>query len=139
LPIRAAGHATAPPRARLPQRLFGAITVLPAMLAAGWLLPALPLLIAGRFSAPPMACMSAPLAVGLCYFAVRQVPARWPGFRATRPAPAPARAPVPWWALAGTRAVAVLFAIWQIAERAQQVIALRDPATYLKVASWPRC
>ncbi|MGH3236338.1 MAG: hypothetical protein ACRDOH_24390, partial [Streptosporangiaceae bacterium] len=50
--------------------LFGAVTVVPAMLAAAWLLPALPLLLAGRFSALPMVFMFAPLAAGLCYFAV---------------------------------------------------------------------
>jgi hypothetical protein len=127
---------------RLPQWLFGAITVVPAMLAAAWLLPALPLLLAGRFSAPPMVFMFAPLAVGLCYFALRQLPVSWPGFRPRRhapapvPAPAPARAPVPWWALAATVAVAVVFAAWQIAERTEQIIFLRDPATYLQVGYW---
>jgi hypothetical protein len=126
--------------ARLPGRLFGAITVIPAMLAAAWLLPALPLLLAGRFSAPPMLFMFAPLAVGMCYFAVRQLPVSWPGFRPGRRAQAqarvPARAPVPWWALAGTVAVAVVFAAWQIAERTQQIIFLRDPATYLQAGYW---
>ncbi|MGO9191984.1 MAG: hypothetical protein ACLP8X_26480, partial [Streptosporangiaceae bacterium] len=37
--------------------LFGAVTVVPAMLAAAWLLPAFPLLLAGRFSARPMVFM----------------------------------------------------------------------------------
>jgi hypothetical protein len=119
------------------------------MLAAAWLLPALPLLLAGRFSALPMVLMFAPLAVGLCYLAVRQLPASWPGFRpgqgrtgpARSPAsPAgagpPARVPVPWWALASTVAVAVIFAAWQIGARTQQIIFLRDPATYLQVGYW---
>jgi hypothetical protein len=138
VPIPAAGQGAVPSQARLPQWLFGAITVIPAMLAAAWLLPALPLLITGRLSAPPLVFMFAPLAVGLCYFAVRQLPASWPGFRATRPAqaPAPARAQVPWWALAGTVTVAAVFAVWQIAERTQQIIYLGDPATYLQVAYW---
>ena len=76
--------------------------------------------------------MFSPLAVGLCYLALRQQPARWPGFR-TEP---PQRAAVPWWAVAATVAVAAGFAIWQIAERTQQVIVLGDPATYLQTASW---
>jgi hypothetical protein len=137
VPIPTSGQGTVPLRVRLPQWLFGAITVIPAMLAAAWLLPALPLLLVGRLSAPPMVFMFAPLAVGLCYFAVRQLPASWPGFRAAHSAqaPAPART-VPWWALAATAAVAAVFAIWQIAERTQQIIVLGDPATYLQVAYW---
>jgi hypothetical protein len=116
---------------RWPGWLFGAITVVPAMLAAAWLLPALPLLLAGRFSARPMVFMFAPLAAGLCYFAVRQLPANWPSFRRVGE-----ERPVPWWAVAGTVAVAVAFAAWQIAERTEQIIYLRDPATYLQVGYW---
>ena len=43
---------------------------------------------------------------------------------------------MPWWALAATVAVAVAFAAWQIAERTEQIIYLRDPATYLQVGYW---
>jgi hypothetical protein len=43
---------------------------------------------------------------------------------------------VPWWAVAGTVAVAVAFAAWQVAVRTEQIIYLRDPATYLQVAYW---
>ena len=43
---------------------------------------------------------------------------------------------MPWWAVAGTVAVAVAFAAWQIAERTEQIIYLRDPATYLEVGYW---
>jgi len=182
---------------------------MPAMLAAAWLLPSFPLLLTGRLSARPMVFMFIPLASGLCYFAVRRLPATWPAFRPARPGPAtatPARpgsatatpagtasanrstAPkadadpkaslspkattdpkatdpkvsigpkastglkvttdpkvstgprkdpgTPWWAVAATIAVAVAFTAWQIAERTQQIIYLRDPATYLQVAYW---
>jgi hypothetical protein len=126
-----------PPRGQLPARLFAAITVVPALLAAALLLPGFPLLLAGRFTAPPMVFMFAPLAVGLCYFALRELPAAWPGFRpAPARAPIYARKPVPWWTVAATVAVAVLFAAWQIAEHTQQIIFLRDPATYLQVGYW---
>jgi hypothetical protein len=111
--------------------LFGAVTVVPAMLAAAWLLPAFPLLLTGRLSARPMVFMFAPLAAGLCYFALRQLPASWPAFR-----PARRTTTTPWWALAATVAIAIAFAAWQIAERTEQVIYLRDPATYLQVAYW---
>jgi hypothetical protein len=116
--------------------------VVPALLAAAWLLPGLPLVLAGRFAVLPMVFMFGPLAAGLCYFAVRQLPASWPGFQpGSRPAAGPERdrhqaAGAPWWALAGTVAVAAAFAAWQIAERTQQIIYLRDPATYLQVGYW---
>ena len=55
------------------------------MLAAAWLLPGLPLVLAGRFAALPMVLMFVPLAAVLCYFAVRQLPANWPSFRPQRP------------------------------------------------------
>jgi hypothetical protein len=139
MPIRtAAGTASADPAPRPDQvpepaprqepgrvaaGLFGAVTVVPALLAAAWLLPGLPLLLAGRLTAPPLVFMFSPLALGLCYVTLRQRPAQ------TRKA-------VPWWAVAATVAVAAVFAVWQIAERTQQVIVLGDPATYLQTASW---
>src|SRR6185369_13445572 len=139
--------------------LFGAVTVIPALLAAAWLLPAFPLLLGGRLAARPMVFMFAPLAAGLCYFAVRQLPAAWPAFReasqpreashpreASQPREAgqprestrkPASKPATqWWALAATVAVAIAFTVWQLAERTEQIIYLRDPATYLQVAYW---
>ena len=109
--------------------LFGAVTVVPAMLAAAWLLPAFPLLLAGRLSARPLVFMFVPLAAGLCYFALRQLPAAWPGFREGTPR---AR----WWPLAATVAIAAAFTAWQMAERSEQIIYLRDPATYLQVGYW---
>jgi hypothetical protein len=117
------------PPGRLAGVLFGAVSVVPALLAAAWLLPGLPLLLAGRLSAPPLVFMFSPLAVGLCYLALRQRPATWPGFGG-------GNRPVPWWAVAATVAVAVGFAAWQIAERSEQLIIVHDPATYLQVAYW---
>ena len=138
--------------------LFGAVTVVPALLAAAWLLPAFPLLLAGRLAARPMVFMFAPLAAGLCYFAVRQLPAAWPAFgeassqaredrsrshskaeasQAREASKKPASKPATqWWALAATVAIAVAFTVWQLAERTEQIIYLRDPATYLQVAYW---
>jgi len=133
VPIRTAGPATGPEpdhaSGRLAGGLFGAVTVVPALLAAAWLLPGLPLLLTGRLSAPPLVFMFSPLAVGLCYLALRQRPATWPGFRGHPK-------PVPWWAVAATVAVAAGFAAWQIAERSEQIIVVRDPAAYLQVGYW---
>jgi hypothetical protein len=102
-----------------------------------------------------MVFMFAPLAAALCYFAVRQLPAAWPAFReATGKAKAEDKAKdkakaedkdkakdskpaaAHWWALAATVAIAVAFTVWQLAERTEQIIYLRDPATYLQVAYW---
>src|SRR6185369_4764225 len=136
--------AATPTAVRNPGRagwLFGAVTVVPALLAAAWLLPAFPLLLAGRLAARPMVFMFAPLAAGLCYFAVRQLPATWPAFREAgqtreagksrevgktreatkKPASKPA---AQWWALAATVAIAVAFTVWQLAERTEQIIYL---------------
>jgi hypothetical protein len=182
-PVPAAGLRAGRSSGRLAGWLFGAITVVPAMLAAAWLLPGFPLVLAGRFTGLPLVFMFVPLAAALCYLAVRQLPATWPAFRSApeatqlhapqyqathrqgtqqpasqqpasqqpatqqpgtqqpgtqQPASqqsAPER-PVPWWALAGTVAVAVVFAVWQIAERTEQIIFLRDPSTYLQVGYW---
>jgi hypothetical protein len=136
---------------------FGAVTVVPAMLAAAWLLPSFPLLLTGRLSARPMVFMFIPLAGLLCYFAIRRLPPTWPAFRLATPKaktspkaeprtpkaePRTAKAEpkpkpgTPWWAVAATVAVAIAFTAWQIAERTQQIIYLRDPATYLQVGYW---
>jgi hypothetical protein len=105
-----------------------------------WLLPGLPLVLAGRFTALPMVFMFGPLAVGLCYLALRRLPVSWPEpFRHAREAadaPEARRPAVPWWALAATVAVAGVFAAWQVWMRTQQIIYLRDPATYLQVGYW---
>jgi len=114
--------------------------VVPALLVAAWLLPGLPLLLADRLSAMPMVFMFAPLAFGLCYFAVRQLPTTWPTWRLAAPqqtpAPAARTSSTPWWAVVATIAVAVAFTAWQIAERTEQIIFLRDPSTYLQVGYW---
>jgi hypothetical protein len=112
--------------------VFGAATVVPALLAVAWLLPSFPLLLVGRLSAPPVVFMFAPLAVLLCYLAVRRLPPALPSFRTADPK----HKSVPWWALAATVAVAVAFTAWQLAERTEQIIFLRDPATYLEVGYW---
>ncbi len=88
---RAAGRAQsglAAIRRRLPQRPpgqpsasgtgFARITVLPAILVMAWLLPGLPLLLAGVFLPVPMLLIAAPLAVALAAFGLHQVPGSWP-------------------------------------------------------------
>ena len=76
-----------------------------------WLLPGLPLLLAGSFMPAAMLLISAPLAVALVVYGLRRVPGRWPlamsGGRPERPWAA-------WWGLAGTIAVAAGFGAWQL-------------------------
>ena len=178
-----------------PGMLFAAVTILPSLLVMAWLIPGLPLLLAGRFAGIPMIVISVPLAVALIVMTLRELPSAWPhGIRdawdqsravsrgpggaaaqpergsggaagqpergsgeaagqpepgsggaaaqpepgSGEPGPGRDRPPVdvPWWALAGTLVVAAGFAVWQFAENSQQIIVLRDPATYLQFAYW---
>ena len=156
-----------------PGMLFAAVTILPSLLVMAWLIPGLPLLLAGRFAGIPMIVISVPLAAALIVMTLRELPSAWPhGIRdawdqsravprgpgkaaaqpergsgeaaaqpergSGEPEPGRDRPPVdvPWWALAGTLVVAAGFAVWQFAENSQQIIVLRDPATYLQFAYW---
>ena len=145
-----------------PGMLFAAVTILPSLLVMAWLIPGLPLLLAGRFVGIPMIVISVPLAVALIVMTLRELPSAWPhGIRdawdqsrsvsrgpgqaaaqskpgSGEPGPGRDRPPVdvPWWALAGTLVVAAGFAVWQLTENSQQIIVLRDPATYLQFAYW---
>jgi hypothetical protein len=142
--------------------LFAAVTILPSLLVMAWLISGLPLLLAGRFAGIPMIVISVPLAVALIVMTLRELPSAWPhGIRdawdqsrsvsrgpgqaaaqskpgSGEPGPGRDRPPVdvPWWALAGTLVVAAGFAVWQLTENSQQIIVLRDPATYLQFAYW---
>jgi len=106
--------------------VFGAVTVVPTLLAVAWLLPGLPLLLGHQFKVLPMVLLFVALAAVLCYFGLRRLPSSWPAGSLR----------VPWWAVAGTVAVAVIFAAWQVWMRTEQVIIIRDPGTYLQVGYW---
>ena len=67
-------------RSWLPGRVFAAATQAPALLAVAWLLPGFAMLLSGRLLPAPMLIIFLPLAVALCYFAMRQLPASWPKF-----------------------------------------------------------
>ena len=80
---------------------FAAVTQAPALLAVAWLVPGAGMLLAGRLLPLPMVIIFVPLAVALCYFAMRRLPVSWPRFgrveAACRPAACrPARC-WPWW------------------------------------------
>jgi hypothetical protein len=114
-------------------RLFGRLSVLPALLVMAWLLAGLPLLLLGHFTPTLMLVVSLPLAVILVVLGLRWIPGRWQG-------PLPVRKPeyarTPWWAVAGVIAVAVAFGVDQMIYHSQFIIVMRDPASYLQYGNW---
>jgi hypothetical protein len=112
----------------VPGWVFAAVTVAPALLAIAWLVPGTGMLLAGRLLPVPMVIIFVPLAVALCYFATRRLPAGWPRFGDTRR--------VPGAALAAMVAIAAGFAVWQAFFRAEQVFVVSDPGVYLQYGYW---
>ena len=131
----------------LPGRLFGAVTMAPALLAIAWLVPGTGMLLAGRLLPLPMVIIFVPLALALGYFGMRQLPASWPQFGepdvngepdAVLDATAAAgwRADVPVGALIATVVIAAGFGVWQALLRSEQVFAVGDPSVYLQYGYW---
>jgi hypothetical protein len=82
---------------------------------------ALPLLMAGWFTAGLTIALFVPVAVLVLTF----------GLRAVRPI-----APASWWAVAGVLLVAVVFCAFELVMCTQQIIIRRDPASYFQFATW---
>lgn len=132
----------------LPGWLFAAVTQLPALVAIAWLVPGTGMLLAGRLLPLPILIIFVPLALALCYFAMRQLPVSWPRFTSPRadsdqpdagPAPEPGerrRPDVPLYTLLATLVIAAGFGVWQAAARSQQLIVVSDPGVYLQYAYW---
>ena len=132
----------------LPGPAFAALTAGPALLAVAWLLPGTGLLLAGRLLAAPMVIIFIPLAVVLCYFAVRHLPASWPRFSEAKPDATPVAAPVaasaaarpkpdvPAVALLAILVIAAGFGVWQAILRSEQVFTTSDPGVYLQYGYW---
>ena len=100
------------------------------MLAAAWLLPAFPLLLAGALG-PADGVHVRP--AGRRAVLLRRPPA--PRLLADLPRESTSQSHKAW-PLIATVAIAAAFTAWQMAERTEQIIYLRDPATYLQVAYW---
>jgi hypothetical protein len=112
---------------------FAQLTTLPVILVMAWLLPGVPLLLAGSFMPAAMLLISAPLAVALVVYGLRRVPGRWPqAWSGARPD----RRWAGWWGLAGTIAVAAGFGAWQLLVNSASVIVSRDPGAYLQSGYW---
>src|SRR5215471_14219923 len=119
-------------------RAFAIVTVLPALMITAWLLPGLPLLLAGRFFPVPMVLISVPLAVGLVLLTSRHLPGRWPG-PGTKERFGTRGGTGNWsalWGLAGTLLVAVGFGVWQLRVNSPQLIVDRDPGAFFQFAYW---
>ena len=114
-------------------RIFGWLTVLPVLLVAAWLLPGLPLLLAGRFLPVPMVLIAVPLAALFAVLAAWYMPAHWPG-PGHRAGPPPSWAA--WWGLAGTVVIAAGFAAWQLQLDSPQLILVRQPGVYTQLGYW---
>jgi len=113
--------------------LFRRLSVLPALLAIGWLLAGLPLLLLGWFRPAAMLVVGIPITAAVVYFAFRRLPTRWPE------TPLIGRAsPVgtPWWSVIGVIAVAVAFGVDQMIYHSQFIIVTRDPASYMQFGAW---
>jgi hypothetical protein len=119
-------------RTRLPSWLpgwaFAAVTQAPALIAIAWLVPGIGMLLAGRLLPVPMVIIFVALAVALCYFTMRRLPAGWPRFGDTRG--------VSVVALLLMLAIAAGFGVWQALQESQQVFAVGDPSVYLQYGYW---
>ena len=113
--------------------LLARLTVLPAVLIVAWLIPGVPLLLAGAFRPVPMLLISVPVAVVLTVAGLRVVPATRPTLR-----PAGRTRPgwITWFGLLATVAVVAGLTAWQIAESSAALIVVRDPGSYLQAGYW---
>src|SRR6185437_1287884 len=127
----ARGRRLTGPRPEVTGWAFAAVTQAPALLAVAWLVPGTGMLLAGRLAAVPMAIIFVPLAVALCYFAMRRLPVRWPRFGTSDEARG-----VPVGALLAMVLIAAGFGVWQAAFRAEQIFAVGDPGVYLQYGHW---
>jgi hypothetical protein len=110
-------------------RLLRTLTVLPAVLAAAWLLAGLPLLLLGAFRPLPMLVTAVPLAAVFAWLTLRHVPSWLPGFSG-------GAGRTPWWSVMALLGVAIAFGADQFAYHSQQIIVRRDPASYIQFGNW---
>jgi len=112
----------------VPGWVFAAVTQAPALLAIAWLVPGIGILLAGRLMPMPMVIIFVPLAIALCYFAMRRLPAGWPRFGDTRG--------VQVGALAAMVLIAAGFGVWEAYFRSEQIFVVSDPGVYLQYGYW---
>jgi hypothetical protein len=111
--------------------LLARLSVLPAVVVAGWLIVGLPLLLAGVFTPVLMLILSVLVMAGLGYAGWRAL-SGWPG---GRPAKLPGGSG-PWWSVIAVIAIAVAFGVDQMIFHSQFIIITRDPASYMQFGAW---
>jgi len=131
------GLATGPPDAA--GRLFGRLSVLPALLVMSWLLAGFPLLLIGHFTPVLTLVLSVLVAIVLVPLGLRWIsspsPDAWPA-RHPENARHPKQERTPWWPVAAVLAVAIVFGADQVIYHSQFIIVMRDPASYFQFAEW---
>lgn len=133
LPSGAADEAPIADRPDTAGRLLRQLTLLPTLILMAWLLAGLPLLLIGHFAPVPMLVLSLPLAVALAVIGLRRIPDR---SRGVWPEAESRQSRTPWWALAGLLAVAIAFGVQQVIYHSEQIIVMRDPASYMQFGYW---
>ncbi|HST63556.1 MAG TPA: hypothetical protein VLM05_00065 [Mycobacteriales bacterium] len=103
-----------------PGRVLAVASVVPALVAAGWLLVAYPLALAGH-ARPWIAVPLAVVAVAALLAAVRRLPAL---------------PDTPWWPVLSTGAIAAAFTAYAAAHAGGHVVLRRDSAVYALFARW---
>lgn len=129
-----AGGPAAKPGGEVAGAALARLTVWPAVLIVAWLLPGLPLLLAGTFQPLPALLISVPLAVALTVSGLRLVPSSWP--RSAFGASGSGRGWATWFGLLATVAVVAGLTAWQLSESSDSLVVLRDPGTYLQTGYW---
>ena len=109
------------------------LTVIPAVAVIAWLVPGLPLLLAGEFAPVPMVLIAAPLVTALAVNLLHRIPGRWP---TDLPGAGSDRRWFGWFGVLGTVAVAAGYMVWQLAANSPSVIATRTPGAYFQTGFW---
>jgi hypothetical protein len=107
---------------------------LPALIILAWLIPGLPLLLGNYFLPVPMLLISVPLIVALSVNGLRVVPASWPRLLSADRTAEPGW--TVWFGLLATVAIVAGLTGWQLIERSEALIVLRDPGEYLQAGYW---
>jgi hypothetical protein len=118
-------------------QLLARLSVLPALLVTAWLLAGLPLLLLGWFTPVLTLVISVPLAAALVPAGLRWIPGlRQEGGPDPEQASSVTAPRTPWWAVAAVIVIAAGFGADQMIYHAQQLIVMRDPASYVQFANW---
>lgn len=106
---------------------------MPALVIVSWLVPGLPLLLAGEFAPVPALLIAAPLATALVVNVLHRIPGSWP---VELPGEVRDRGWGAWFGLTVTFVIAAGFGAWQLARNSPSVFAARTPGAYFQTGYW---